>query len=73
MEHNKEKNTGQKTEHPVSAEKRSGRTDHFRWLTDDSPMFSAECQAEKRNFDIDISLTYEFKARKIELLNERFL
>jgi len=26
-------------------------------------MFSVECQAEKRNFDIDISLMYEFKSR----------
>jgi len=26
--------------------------------TDDNPMFSAECQAEKQNFDIDIPLTY---------------
>jgi len=33
-------------------------------------MFSAECKVEKRNFYIDIPLTYEFKLRT---LNERFL
>jgi len=33
-------------------------------------MFSTECQAEKRNFDIDIPLTYDFKPR---ILNERYL
>jgi len=60
----------QRTEHPVPAEERSGRADHFRWSTDDSPMFSAECQVEKRSFDIDIPLTYDFKPRT---LNKRFL
>jgi len=33
-------------------------------------MFLVECQAEKRNIDIDIPLTFEFKPRT---LNERFL
>jgi len=70
MERNKEKNIVQGTEHSVPTEERSGRVDHFRQSTDDSPMFSAECQAEKRNLDIDIPLIYEFKSRT---LNERFL
>jgi len=70
MERNKEKNMAQKTEHPIPTEERSRRADHSRRSTDDNPMFSAECQAEKRNFDIDIPLIYEFKPRT---LNERFL
>jgi len=56
MERNKEKNMVQGNEYPVLAEEKSGRADHSRQSTDDSPMFSAECQAEKRNFDIDIPL-----------------
>jgi len=35
-------------EHPVPAEK-SGRVDHFKWLTDNSQILIAECQAEGRN------------------------
>jgi len=53
----------------VSTEERSGRVDHFRQSADDSLMFSAECQAEKRNLDTGISLIYEFKPR----MNKRFL
>jgi len=34
-------------------------------------MFSAEYQAEKRNFDIDIPLTHEFKIRTLNA--ERFV
>jgi len=56
MERNKEKNMVQGNEYPVPAEERSGRANHFRQSTDDSPIFSAECQDEKRNFDIDIPL-----------------
>jgi len=72
MEHNKEENTAQRTKYSVllSAEKRSGRTEYSRRSIDDSSKFLAKCQAEKRNVDIDISLTYEFKPR---ILNEKFL
>jgi len=30
MEHNREKGAEQKIEHPILAEKRSGRVDHFK-------------------------------------------
>jgi len=53
-----------------STEERNEIADHSRQSTDDNPMFSAECQAEKRNFNIDIPLTYDFKPRT---LNERYL
>jgi len=69
MERNKEENMAQGIKHPISTEERSGRVDHFRQSADDSPMFSAECQAEKRNLDTGISLIYEFKPR----MNKRFL
>jgi len=69
MEHNKEKNTVQRTKYPVVAEERSGRTEHSRRTTNDNPMFSAKCQAEKRNFDIHIPLIYT----NLKMLNERFL
>jgi len=66
MERNEKENTAQRTKHPITAEERSGRVDYSQRSTDDSPMFSTE----KRNFDINIPLIYEFKPR---MLNERFL
>jgi len=56
-------------EHLVPKET-SGRTDHSRRSTNYTSIFSAECEVEKQNFDIDILLIYEFKRRT---LNERFL
>jgi len=48
--------------YPVSAEERSGRIDHLKWSTDNSQMLTAECQAERRNLDIECTLIHEFKS-----------
>jgi len=71
VQQGKKYGTKDRTFSTYRGEKRE-RTDHSRRSTDDSPMFSAQCHDEKRNFDIDIpyELTYEFKPRT---LNERLL
>jgi len=69
MERNREESTAQENEHSVPAEERSGRADHSK-STDNSPMLPAECQAEGRNLDTDITLIHEFKPG---MPNERFL
>jgi len=70
MEYNGKEDTEQMTEHPVPAEERSGRIDHFKWSTDNRQMLIAECQTEERNVDTELTLIHEFKPRT---LKERFL
>jgi len=65
-----EKGAKQMTEHPVPAEERNGKADHFKWSTDNSQMLTVEYQAEGRNFDTKFTLTREFKPGTS---NERFL
>jgi len=70
MEHNKEENTVQETEHSVPVKKSSMRASYSRWSTGKRPMFLMECQVEKRGLATSISLLYEFEPKT---LNERFL
>jgi len=70
MEHNKEENTVQETEHSVPVKKRSIRASYSRRSTGKRPMFSMECQVEKRDLATSILLLYEFEPKT---LNERFL
>jgi len=49
MERNGEENAAQEIERSVPAEERTGRPDYYKWLTDDSQILIAECQAEGQN------------------------
>jgi len=53
------------TEHTASVEEKSMRAGYSRWSKGERPMFSVECQGDKRGRTTGIPLLYEFEPKTL--------